>query len=134
MFANGKGKSANLNNVLNREILPMLNRCGVCRKAKSDYAGAESSHTYVRDAKLHEWHGFHSFRRGLLTTLYDLGVDDVIVQQILLRQNVDITRVLYIKTKSTQTRAAMSKLEAATVALCADRALATAPVKSMLPN
>jgi hypothetical protein len=29
MFPNGAGKPANLNNVLNREILPVLNRCGL---------------------------------------------------------------------------------------------------------
>jgi integrase len=89
MFGKGKKNPANLNNMLNREIQPVLNRCGVCRKSKLDHASdAESSHEYVRDGSLPEWHGFHSFRRGLASTLYSLGVDDVMVQQIMRHQDV----------------------------------------------
>jgi integrase len=124
MFANGKGNPANLNNVLNRKILPVLNRCGICRKPKADH-GAGASHEYVRDGSLPMWHGFHSFRRGLASTLYALGVDDVMVQQILRHQDVGVTRKHYIKTLPEQSVSAMAKLEAA---LCADRALATAQV------
>jgi integrase len=129
MFANGKGNPANLNNVLNRQILPVLNRCGVCRESKQSHVGA--SHEYVRDGSLPMWHGFHSFRRGLASTLYALGVDDVMVQQILRHQDVSVTRKHYIKTVPEQSVSAMAKLEAA---LCADRALATAQVKESLPN
>lgn len=68
MFANGKGNPANLNNTLNREILPVLNRCAECRKAKSEHAGAE--HEYRRDDKLPMWHGWHALRRGLASTLW----------------------------------------------------------------
>jgi len=130
MFANAKGKSANLNNLLNRQILPVLNRCGVCRNGKLDHT-PEDSHEYVRDGSLPKWHGFHSFRRGLATTLYALGVDDVMVQQILRHQSVSVTRKHYIKTVPEQSVSAMAKLEAA---LCADRALATAPVTGARPN
>lgn len=130
MFANGKGKPANLNNVLNREILPVLNRCGVCRDSKLSHVAAVS-HEYRRDDSLPKWHGFHSFRRGLASTLYALGVDDVMVQQIMRHQDVGVTRKHYIKTLPEQSVSAMAKLEAA---LCADRALATVPVKSTLPN
>jgi len=77
------------------------------------------------------WHGFHSFRRGLASTLYALGVDDVMVQQILRHQDVGVTRKHYIKTLPEQSVSAMAKLEAA---LCADRALATAQVTEALPN
>jgi integrase len=131
IFANGKGKPANLNNVLNRMILPVLNRCS-CGKQKAEHAGIE--HTYERDDKLPEWHGFHAFRRGLGTTLYALGVDDLMIQQILRHKDVDVTREHYIQTTSAQTVAAMSKLESAFGALCADRALATVPLKNTLPN
>jgi integrase len=134
MFANGKGKPANLNNVLNREILPVLNRCGICRKSKINHAGAEGSHRYERDANLPTWHGFHSFRRGLATTLYSLGVDDLMIQQILRHQDVTVTRKHYIKTTTEQSVAAMAKLEAATALLCADCALETVAVKSNLLN
>lgn len=133
MFANGLGKPANLNNTLNREILPVLNRCGICRESKLSHAG-ESSHKYERDGSLPTWHGFHSFRRGLASTLYGLGVDDLMIQQILRHQDVNVTRKRYIKTTTEQSVSAMAKLEAATAALCADCALATVPLKSTLPN
>jgi len=132
MFANGKGRPTNLNNVLNREILPVLNRCGICRKSKPSHIGG--SHEYLRDGSLPTWHGFHSFRRGLASTLYGLGVDDVMVQQILRHQDVSVTRKHYIKTTSEQTVSAMAKLEAASAAMCADRALGPATVKSTLLN
>jgi len=61
MFANGAGKPANLNNILNRKILPVLNRCGVCRQSKLSHDAGEVSHEYVRDGSLPKWRGFHSF-------------------------------------------------------------------------
>jgi integrase len=61
MFANGAGKPANLNNILNRKILPVLNRCGVCRQSKLSHDAGEVSHENVRDGSLPKWQGFHSF-------------------------------------------------------------------------
>jgi integrase len=133
MFANGKGKPANLNNVLNREILPVLNRCGICRKAKADHATG-TSHEWGRDASLPVWHGFHAFRRGLATALYSIGCDDLTVQKIMRHQNVTVTREHYIKTTPEQSVVAMGKLEAALPALCAESALEALPVQSVLPN
>jgi len=134
MFANGKGKSPNLNNTLNREILPALNRCIVCRKPKQDHIAVAISHEFKRDDTLPMWHGWHAFRRGLASTLYDLGVDDLMIQQILRHGDVAVTRRHYIKTKSEQSVRAMAKLEAALLLLCADRALGTVPMKGTLPN
>jgi integrase len=131
MFANAKGKPANLNNLLNRQILPVLNRCELCREPKLSHVGPDRSHEYLRDGKLPKWHGFHSFRRGLGSTLYALGVDDVMIQQILRHQDVSVTRKHYIKTLPEQSVTAMAKLEAA---LCADRALVAEHAKNMLPN
>jgi len=56
------------------------------------------------------------------------------VQQILRHGDVAVTRRHYIKTTSEQSVAAMAKLDAAFGELCADRALATVPAKSALPN
>lgn len=53
------------------------------------------------------------------------------IQQIVRHQDVSVTRKHYIKTVPEQSVSAMAKLEAA---LCADRALATAPVKNTMPN
>lgn len=132
IFANGKGNPANLNNTLNREILPALNRCALCRKARAAHIATD--HEYKRDDKLPVWRGFHAFRRGLGSTLYALGVDDLMIQQILRHRDVAVTREHYIKTTSEQSIAAMSKLETAFGALCADRALAMMPTKSTLPS
>ena len=92
IFANAKGNPANLNNTWNREILPVLNRCVICRKPKECHVAA--SHEYVRDGSLPRWDRLHSFRRGHASRLYALGVDDVMVQQILRHQDVGVTRKL----------------------------------------
>ena len=63
--------------------------------------------------------------------LYALGVDDLMVQQILGHQDVRVTRKHYCKTASEQSVSAMAKLG---VALGADRALTKVPVKNRLPN
>lgn len=117
MFANGKGRPANLNNTLNREILPVLNRC-VCGKIKSEHAGTR--HEFKRDDKIPTWHGWHAFRRGLATNLYRLGVSDKIIQAILRHANVSTTMNIYVKTVSEDSIVAMHKLESV---LCANRAL-----------
>jgi integrase len=57
MFPNGLGKAAKLNNMLNREILPVLDRCRVCRRAKRDHIAAAVSHEFERDDTLPMWHG-----------------------------------------------------------------------------
>ena len=80
------------------------------------------------------WHGWHAFRRGLASTLYGLGVDDAMVQQILRHKGVQVTRDHYIKTSDDQSGAAMAKLESAALAnvrgSCAD---SNAPTKNTLP-
>jgi integrase len=53
-FANGKGKPANLNNTLNREILPALTRCAVCRKRKVDHVAATYARPSTGKPDLHE--------------------------------------------------------------------------------
>lgn len=58
LFPTRTGKSVSLNNVLYREILPVLKG----------------------DASLPPWRGGHGFRRGLATKLHDLGVDDLTIQ------------------------------------------------------
>jgi len=112
----------NMNNVLNRMILPALNRCEVCRKEKVDHAGAD--HEYKRDASRPMWHGWHAFRRGLATNLHRLGVNDKTIQAILRHANVMTTMDIYVKTVSADSTAAMKLLEGA---LCANCAPASTP-------
>jgi integrase len=58
-----------------------------------------------------EWKGWHSFRRGLASNLFELGVSDKIVQRILRHSRVSITRDRYIKARDPQVDAAMKVLE-----------------------
>ncbi len=96
-----------LNNVLNRQILPVLNVC-VCGKAQDEHE--EEDHRYERGARP-RWHGWHAFRRGLATNLHDLGVPDKTIQAILRHANVAVTQNSYIKTLDSQSVAAMRQLE-----------------------
>jgi integrase len=57
------------------------------------------------------WHGWHAFRRGLATNLYELGVKDIIVQAILRHSDVNVTRKSYIKPVQTGVIEAMNQLE-----------------------
>jgi integrase len=109
IFANALGKPLALGSVVNRVILPALNRCEVCRKAESDHQRA--NHEYKRDSSLPEWHGWHAARRGLGSNLYRLGVPDMVIQRILRHANVSTTATYYIKTAADDVRSAMTMLE-----------------------
>jgi integrase len=60
-----------------------------------------------------EWHGFHAFRRGLATNLYELGCPEKIAQAILRHADVATTMQFYIKARPDKAQAAMAKLGAA---------------------
>ena len=109
IFANGLGKPLALSSVVNRLILPALNRCQVCGKAESDHK--KQSHLYERDSRLPEWHGWHAARRGLGSNLYRLGVQDKVIQRILRHADVNTTTAYYIKTTDEDVEQAMEKLE-----------------------
>jgi len=82
------------NNVLNRQILPVLNRCAPCKRPKDEHT-AEVAHKYDRDESLRHWQGCHAFRRGLATNWNRLGVSDKTVQAILRHANVATTQTYY---------------------------------------
>src|SRR3984893_9387254 len=109
IFANSLGKPLSLGSLVNRVILPALNRCETCAKAKSDHQKA--GHSYERDNRIPEWHGWHSARRGLGSNLYRLGVPEMVIQRILRHANVSTTATYYIKTAADDVRKAMTKLE-----------------------
>lgn len=109
IFANAVGKPLALNSVVNRVILPALNRCESCGKAQSDHQKAD--HIYKRDGRIPEWRGWHAARRGLGSNLYRLGVQDMVIQRILRHANVSTTATYYIKTVADDVRNAMVKLE-----------------------
>ena len=109
IFANAVGKPLALGSVVNRTILPALNRCEHCGKPERDHRKAD--HEYKRDSRFPEWHGWHAARRGLGSNLYRLGVPDMVIQRILRHANVSTTAAYYIKTAAQDVRSAMAKLE-----------------------
>ena len=118
MFPNLRGSPMDLGNLLNRAILPALNRCAVCGKPKEECRrllgkgkDVARAHKFERDKILPEWHGWHAARRGLGTNLYRLGVPEKTIQAILRHANVSTTNTYYIKSAADDTRAAMAKLE-----------------------
>jgi integrase len=118
MFPNLSGSPMDLGNLLNRSILPALNRCVVCGKPKEECQkllneddGGAPRHRFERDKILPEWHGWHAARRGLGTNLYRLGVPEKTIQAILRHANVSTTNTYYIKSAADDTRAAMARLE-----------------------
>jgi integrase len=109
MFPNLKGSPMDLGNVLNRAILPALNRCAICGKAKDECHSPKArqaipDHTFERDKSRPEWHGWHAARRGLGTNLYRLGVPEKTIQAILRHANVSTTNTYYIKSAADDTR------------------------------
>jgi len=96
-----------LNNVLNRQILPVLNAC-VCGKCEAEHE--KEDHKFQRGTRP-KWHGWYAFRRGLATNLHDLGVTDKTIQAILRHAHVSVTQKSYIKTLDSQSIVAMRQLE-----------------------
>lgn len=87
IFAGPKfGRPLDLKNLANRVIIPRLKK------------------------KKIEWHGYHSFRRGLGTNLYHLKTPDNIIQAILRHADLATTMKHYVKPMSPDVKAAMSKL------------------------
>jgi integrase len=58
-----------------------------------------------------EWYGWHGFRRGIASNLYDLGADEKVVQRILRHAKSHVTKDRYIKAFDPAIVAAMRKLE-----------------------
>jgi integrase len=108
LFATMKGTPLSLNNVLNRQIQPVLNACVHCGKMESKH---QETHEHKRNDSRPEWRGWHAFRRGLATNLHDLGVPDKTIQAILRHANVAVTMNSYVKTLDAQSIAAMAQLE-----------------------
>ena len=102
------GTPLNMNNLLNRQILPALDRC-VCGKARSQHA--HERHPFKADPATPKWHGWHAFRRGLGTNLKRLGVDLKTIQDILRHAHIATTADIYVKEVSENAVAAMQLLE-----------------------
>jgi integrase len=60
-----------------------------------------------------EWKGWHAFRRGLASNLFELGADDLTVQRVLRHAKVNVTRAHYIRLRDPKLTAAMDSLQGA---------------------
>jgi integrase len=96
VFANCFGRPLDIDNLFRRDMQTIFEKAGI------------------------EWHGWHSFRRGLATNLHRLGVDDKTIQAIMRHSNISTTQNIYIKSAPADSIAAMKQLEAL---MCANRAL-----------
>jgi integrase len=110
MFTNTAKNRLNLNNLLNRQILPALNVCKVCGVAEGR-EHLKQDHNYERNDSIPAWHGFHACRRGLGSNLYRLRVPDKVIQAILRHSNVNVTLGYYVKSTSSDVVEAMEKFE-----------------------
>ena len=88
MFHSGAGGRMDLDKLAQRAIKPVVKGLGL------------------------EWYGWHGFRRGIASNLYELGADEKVVQRILRHAKPHVTRERYIKTFDPTVLAAMRKLEA----------------------
>ena len=81
------GRPLDLHNLANRVIRPALAKKGIA------------------------WCGWHGFRRGLATNLYELGVEAKTRQAILRHADVSVTEKHYVKPVSKVSAAAMAKFQ-----------------------
>jgi integrase len=58
-----------------------------------------------------DWYGWHGFRRGIASNLYELGANEKIVQRVLRHAKPHVTRDRYIKAFDPAVLAAMKSLE-----------------------
>jgi len=57
------------------------------------------------------WKGWHSFRRGLASLLYELGVKPKVIQAILRHSDIGTTLQFYVETPEAESRDALQQLE-----------------------
>lgn len=58
-----------------------------------------------------EWYGWHGFRRGIASNLYELGADEKVVQRVLRHAKAHVTKERYIKAFDPAVLAAMKRME-----------------------
>jgi integrase len=81
-----------------------------------DKLGQQVIRPAVEAIKL-DWYGWHGFRRGIASNLYELGANEKIVQRILRHAKPHVTKERYIKAFDPAVLAAMKSLEATLDAL-----------------
>jgi len=87
MFHSGDGTPMDLDKLAQRVIRPLIKSIGM------------------------DWYGWHGFRRGIASNLYELGADEKVVQRILRHAKSHVTKDRYIKVFDPAVLAAMKSLE-----------------------
>jgi len=87
MFHSGDGNPMDLDKLAQRVIHPLVRSIGM------------------------KWYGWHGFRRGIASNLYELGADEKVVQRILRHAKSHVTKERYIKAFDPAVLAAMKSLE-----------------------
>jgi integrase len=95
MFAGAKGRPLHLDNLVRRDIRPVLDKAGI------------------------RWNGWHAFRLGLATNLQSLGVPIKTAQAILRYSEFGVTANYYVKSVEKDVVEAMGLVEKA----CNERAM-----------
>ena len=112
IFRTSEKTALSLHNVVNRQILPTLNRCAHCGLSEGlPHLKAKDCPGYERDSRIPEWQGFHAARRGLGSNLYRLGIHEMVIQKILRHSNVSTTTSYYIKSTALDVADAMKQFE-----------------------
>jgi integrase len=88
MFHNGSGESMDMDKLAQRVIRPALEAIGL------------------------PWFGWHGFRRGIASNLYQLGANEKIVQRILRHAKPHVTKDRYIKAFDPAVLEAMQRMQA----------------------
>jgi integrase len=88
MFHNGGGQRMDMDKLAQRVMRPAVTAIGL------------------------PWYGWHGFRRGIASNLYELGANDKIVQRILRHANPHVTKERYIKAFDPAVLEAMQRMQA----------------------
>jgi hypothetical protein len=65
----------------------------------------------VQKGEEREWKGWHAFRRGLATNLYELGVAPKVIQGILRHSDIGTTLQFYTQVPESATKDALNQLD-----------------------
>jgi integrase len=93
MFHNGSGEPMDMDKLAQRVIRPALKAIGL------------------------PWYGWHGFRRGIASNLYELGANEKIVQRVLRHAKPHVTKERYIKVFDPAVLDAMKRMQATVDAL-----------------
>ena len=109
IFAGKKRKQPlNLHNLARRIIKPAIEHCIKCEKSSADHE--KTDHPFELDPTF-RWEGWHSFRRGLGSNLYELGVKPKVIQAILRHGDLSTTMKYYVETPTEESRDALQIFE-----------------------